>query len=215
MSRAVDCEAVEQDLAARLGPGKDPGRIPLDVEVAAHLTGCDRCRAFDRRLHAVVDELCHHPVLDPGPAYWRRFPRRVRSTLAGEGPAGRGSGPWSRWPVWSGLAAAAALLALILIQLPAPGDAAPGGDSARGTTRLAADAALTMPDDADGALATSLQRVANGPDVPPGALVDELLGARNAFETGWSDVTAAVDDLDRDQQLELLDALRAEVNGPA
>lgn len=68
----------------------------------------------ERRLLEELKQTLHdEEVPDPGEPYWREFPGRVRRRIEER--------PRRRWPVWGGLAAAAAL-ALFLIYLPGPRD---------------------------------------------------------------------------------------------
>ena len=64
-----------------------------------------------RRLGPLMDTLRDGEVPDPGEAYWKAFPDRVRQAVETEPRS-----LWTGWRLWGGLAAAAAVLALFVVR---------------------------------------------------------------------------------------------------
>ena len=195
MRQPPGCGQVERALAERLSRPEVGGEA-LDLDLAAHLVACNRCRADEKRMRDLMEMLKDQPVPDPGEAYWRRFPGRVQDTLAAPGPAA-GRSISSRWMAWSGLAAAA-VLALLLVNPP---DSGPGPGRPAGTSSPDAGAALLTDLEASLAGAGS-----EGFDT----LLDDLLGEPGLFE-----MTDEVGDLSTEERQILLDALQAELEGAA
>jgi anti-sigma-K factor RskA len=98
----------------------------LEADRLKHLDGCAACREELAALRAVLTDV--EPagaVPDPSPLFWTHFSERVRQATAAA-PAARRAAWWrSAWRPLAGIAAAAAVVALVLLARTWRDDAPP------------------------------------------------------------------------------------------
>jgi hypothetical protein len=125
---SLACARARAGLQARLDA--DPAQRVDGAEIDGHLAGCAECRAIARELQEVQDALRAAPVLRfPDAALEEVWDRTVRARQVTRLRRGLG--------VWSGLAAAG-ILGALLLAVPR-GPAAPRGPSPEEVRRAAAE----------------------------------------------------------------------------
>lgn len=90
-----------------------------------HLEACGECRAQVEELRESLRGLASVGVPEPSPLYWEAFRRQVGGRLESEARPAR----WS-WLWLPGLAAAAAVVAVVLLRPPVTGLPSPGSVAA-------------------------------------------------------------------------------------
>jgi hypothetical protein len=98
----------------------------LEVDRLEHLEACAACRAELAGLRALLTEVTPAgAVPDPSPLFWSHFSDRVRQATAALPPARPVAWWQTAWRPLAGIAAAAAVIALMLMARTWPADAPP------------------------------------------------------------------------------------------
>jgi hypothetical protein len=74
----MDCREVQQQLIEFHEEQLGPTQVE---EIRVHLRTCPSCREELRAIEKVIEGLKSQPLPDPGEAFWRDFPKRVRGAF--------------------------------------------------------------------------------------------------------------------------------------
>jgi hypothetical protein len=179
----------------------------LTGERAAHAASCEQCRRVVERLSATLHEARALDVPDPSPIFWNAFCADVLDAIE------ETSGPASSRPSWRvlawrpALAAAAVLFLIVIVAIPIvrpPQVEVRRDDSARRAVPSALEPAETIEADPEWMLLTS---------VADGIEWDAADAAGLGLRPGSAE--RAVEQLSREEQLELERLLRVEVSDRA
>jgi hypothetical protein len=185
----------------------DAAEGALTGERAAHAASCEQCRLVVERLSATLHEARALDVPEPSPIFWDAFSARVLDAIDETGPSASSRPSW-RFLAWRPALAAAAVLFLIVIvasaivrrtQVEVRRD-----ESARLAVPSALETAETPEADPEWMLLTS---------VADGIEWDTADAAGLGLRPGSAE--RAVEQLSRDEQVELERLLRVEVSDPA
>jgi hypothetical protein len=184
----------------------DAAEGALTGERAAHAASCDECRLVVERLSATLHEARMLDVPEPSPIFWDAFSARVLDTIDQTGPASSRSS-W-RFAAWRpALAAAAVLFLIVVVAIPIVRRSqveVRRDDSARLAVPSAPEPVETVDADPEWMLLTS---------VADGIEWDAADAAGLGLRPGSAE--RAVEQLSREEQLELERLLRVEVSDAA
>jgi hypothetical protein len=185
----------------------DAAEGALTGERAAHAASCEQCRLVVERLSATLHEARALDVPEPSPIFWNAFSARVLDAVE-ETSAPPSSRPSWRFLAWRpALAAAAVLFLIVIVAIPIvrrPQVEVRRDESARLAVPSALEPAETIEADPEWMLLTG---------VADGIEWDTADAAGLGLRPGSAE--RAVEQLSREEQLELERLLRVEVSDPA